>query len=130
MHLFTYGTLQFPKVWQAVVGRAAASQQVTAKGYAIYRVKDRLYPGMISETDSQVRGRLYSEIDDNQLLTLDRFEGAEYYRTRITVTTESGTLLECFAYLASAETQLASDSWDRDYFVQSGGIEKFLTRTS
>jgi hypothetical protein len=35
MHVFTYGTLMFPEVWQAVVGREFATIEGTAAEFAI-----------------------------------------------------------------------------------------------
>jgi gamma-glutamylcyclotransferase (GGCT)/AIG2-like uncharacterized protein YtfP len=48
MHLFTYGTLMFPEVWQAVVGRQFESTPAVAPGYQIFRVKDAVFPGIIA----------------------------------------------------------------------------------
>ena len=51
-HLFTYGTLMFQEVWQAIVcpddvGRDFPSTPARLDGYQIFRVKDALYPGII-----------------------------------------------------------------------------------
>jgi gamma-glutamylcyclotransferase (GGCT)/AIG2-like uncharacterized protein YtfP len=48
MHLFTYGTLMFPEVWQAVVGRQFETTPAQLPGYQIFRVRDAVYPGIIA----------------------------------------------------------------------------------
>ena len=48
MHVFTYGTLMYSEVWQAVAGRPAAAVQGKLAGFAIYRVRDQLFPGILS----------------------------------------------------------------------------------
>jgi gamma-glutamylcyclotransferase (GGCT)/AIG2-like uncharacterized protein YtfP len=52
MHLFTYGTLMFPEVWQAVVGRQFETTPAQLPGYEIYRVAGALYPGIIAVNPS------------------------------------------------------------------------------
>jgi gamma-glutamylcyclotransferase (GGCT)/AIG2-like uncharacterized protein YtfP len=63
MHLFTYGTLMFPEVWQAVVGKHFETSPAQLPGYEIFRVAGALYPGIITANSSpsgrgQVREQL------------------------------------------------------------------------
>ena len=44
--VFTYGTLEFPDVMEAVTGRSFKSVEAMAEGYARYLLKERMYPGM------------------------------------------------------------------------------------
>jgi hypothetical protein len=47
-HLFTYGTLMFPEVWQAVVGKEFQTLPAQLPNFQIFRVKDAVYPGIIA----------------------------------------------------------------------------------
>ena len=81
MHLFTYGTLMFPEVWQAVVGRPFAAIAGQVSGYALYRVRDAVFPGMVATTTgAPVVGIVYLDVDDEAVARLDRFED-DFYRT-------------------------------------------------
>ena len=46
--LFTYGTLQFPEVMEAVTGLALPWVEAEATGFAQFRFRDRIYPGMVA----------------------------------------------------------------------------------
>jgi gamma-glutamylcyclotransferase (GGCT)/AIG2-like uncharacterized protein YtfP len=115
MHLFTYGTLMFPEVWQAVVGRQFETTPAQLPGYQIFRVRDAVYPGIIalypgiiavnpspsgrgqvrdfsdsrpSTLDSglsPVPGLVYLDVDPESFARLDAFEGHEYIRRSVTV---------------------------------------------
>ena len=52
LHLFTYGTLMFPEVWQAVVGKDFETTPAQLPGYQIFRVRDAVYPGIIATEPS------------------------------------------------------------------------------
>ena len=58
--LFAYGTLLVPRIWRAVTGCDCPSQPATLPGFAIYRVKDADFPGIVSAgRKSKVEGRIF-----------------------------------------------------------------------
>jgi gamma-glutamylcyclotransferase (GGCT)/AIG2-like uncharacterized protein YtfP len=131
MHVFTYGTLMFPEVWQAVVGREFAKVSGNADGFAIYRVRGGIYPGIIaaSEKDS-VRGVVYLDIDNASLQRLDAFEDTIYERQLLTIACDDGQRREAAVYVVPVhnKTALTVLPWDRDKFVASGNLERFIRR--
>jgi gamma-glutamylcyclotransferase (GGCT)/AIG2-like uncharacterized protein YtfP len=131
MHVFTYGTLMFPEVWQAIVGREFAAVEGTAAGFAIYRVRDAVYPGISAASERErVRGVVYLDVDHASLARLDLFEGDFYVRQSVWVDCADGERRAADAYVVPAESQavLTDERWDRAKFVASGGLEQFVRR--
>jgi gamma-glutamylcyclotransferase (GGCT)/AIG2-like uncharacterized protein YtfP len=131
MHVFTYGTLMFPEVWNAVVGRPYASVEGTLHGFAIYTVRDAVFPGIIAADGSDaVRGVVYLDVDENSLARLDRFEDDFYRRESLSIDCSDGQARTADAYVVPAENRvvLSDQRWSRDEFVASGGLEYFIRR--
>ena len=131
MHVFTYGTLMFPEVWKAVVGREYASVGGTAKGYAIFRVRDAVFPGIIaaSERDA-VHGVVYLDVDPESVARLDLFEDDFYQRETLQIDCDNDKRRPAEAYVVpqANRAMLTEDIWQRDEFVASGGLDYFIRR--
>ena len=131
MHVFTYGTLMFPEVWRAVVGREFVAVDGTAAGFAIYRVRDAVFPGIIAATDEDaVAGVVYLDVDDASLERLDLFEDPFYERQALWITCGDGQRRQANAYVVPAHNRavLTDEPWNRDQFVTSGGLDHFIRR--
>lgn len=98
-HLFTYGTLTFPKVMETLTGRSFASAEGVVQEFAGFLLKDRLYPGMTVVKGEHCSGRIYFHVDDRSLTILDDFEDKVYVRQLIQVNTHDGQSFEAYAYL-------------------------------
>jgi gamma-glutamylcyclotransferase (GGCT)/AIG2-like uncharacterized protein YtfP len=121
MHLFTYGTLMFPEVWRRIAIREADSERATLKGFAIYRVKDAIIPGIVrAQEGDRVEGVLYRDLDDEMLFELDAYESDFYRREPVKVTTASGQMVDCQAYVIPElrREMLTNERWDRDWFAE------------
>src|ERR1051326_9249432 len=124
MHVFTYGTLMFPEVWRAVVGREFNSTEGTAAGFAIFRVQGAVFSGIApAGKKSTGRGVVYLDVDNASLQRLDAFEDDFYERLSIFVNCDNGRRLEAQAYIVPDANRhvLTSEAWDRDQFVATGG---------
>jgi gamma-glutamylcyclotransferase (GGCT)/AIG2-like uncharacterized protein YtfP len=131
MHVFTYGTLMYPEVWNAVVGGAFASAKGAAQGYAIFRVRDAVFPGITPAGKSdQVRGVVYLDVDPVAVARLDRFEDDFYRRESVWVECEDGVGRSADAYVVPPENRsvLTSEVWRAEEFVASGGLDHFIRR--
>jgi gamma-glutamylcyclotransferase (GGCT)/AIG2-like uncharacterized protein YtfP len=129
MHVFTYGTLMFPEVWRAVVGREFATVEGTAGGFAAYRVRAAVFPGIVvARMSDKVRGVVYLDVDDSSLARLDIFEDDFYERQPLEIVCEDGHVRQANAYVVPAHrrTLLTDEPWDRDQFVDSGGLDHFV----
>jgi gamma-glutamylcyclotransferase (GGCT)/AIG2-like uncharacterized protein YtfP len=131
MHLFTYGTLMFPEVWQAVVGRPFATIAGKVSGYALYRVRDAAFPGMIATTTAApVAGIVYLEVDDEAVARLDRFEDDFYQRYTVPVVCDDGRLREADTYVVpeTRRAELTDEPWTYQAFAESGDLAHFIAR--
>jgi gamma-glutamylcyclotransferase (GGCT)/AIG2-like uncharacterized protein YtfP len=131
MHVFTYGTLMFPEVWRAVVGRQFESVEGRAAGYAIFRVRDAVFPGIVAADEgSHVSGVVYLDVALPSVQRLDAFEDVFYERRSIFVDCNDGRRLQAEAYVVPEANRhvLTDEPWDRERFVASGGLRQFIDR--
>jgi gamma-glutamylcyclotransferase (GGCT)/AIG2-like uncharacterized protein YtfP len=128
MHVFTYGTLMFPEVWHEVVGRQFETVEGTAKGFAIFRVAEGVFPGMVAGVERDlVRGVVYLDVDHASLMRLDLFEGDFYERQAMWVECADGQRRSAEAYVVPPQYRhvLTDEPWRRESFIASGGLEQF-----
>jgi gamma-glutamylcyclotransferase (GGCT)/AIG2-like uncharacterized protein YtfP len=118
MRLFSYGTLQFPEVLQAVTGCHLEGERAVLDDYACYTVKGKVYPALIHEPRARTEGLVYTGIGDAHLRKLDDFEGNLYQRIRVCVTDEEGKPLQAWTYVVreAMRAQLTRTPWNREDF--------------
>jgi gamma-glutamylcyclotransferase (GGCT)/AIG2-like uncharacterized protein YtfP len=131
MHIFTYGTLMFPEVWQAVAGSTFASVAGTLRGYAAFRVRDAVFPGILrTDDETVVHGVLYLDVDDAAIVRLDQFEDDFYQRQSVDIECSDGQLRTADTYVVPAKNRpvLTEELWTREVFISSGGLEQFIVK--
>jgi gamma-glutamylcyclotransferase (GGCT)/AIG2-like uncharacterized protein YtfP len=140
-HLFTYGTLMFPEIWQRVVGVAFRHRAAVVDGFGVWRVRGQWYPVMLpAEATARVEGIVYFDLDQPTLDLLDQYESHHYLRQEIQVrlSEDSGqrraagelpgsSTLACEAYVLRAEYRdvATREAWSRDWFQQHG-LQRYL----
>lgn len=122
-HVFTYGSLMFVEVWTRVVTGRYRSLDGVLDDHARFAVADQDYPGMIRAVGSSVTGVVYLDVDAEDLLRLDRFEGDDYRRDTVSVTCADDASRSCATYLYEPVDRLLSTPWDPSAFA----MERFLT---
>ena len=130
MNVFTYGSLMFPEVWKIVVGRDFQTVEGTAADYAVFRVRDAAFPGIINASGCEVRGLVYLDVDDKSIARLDQFEDAFYERQSLSIDCEDGARRDADAYVIPAKHRsiLTAEPWTPEGFVSSGGLADFIAR--
>lgn len=131
MHVFTYGTLMFPEVWQAAVGRSFTTIRGVVRGFAIYRVCDAVYPGVIaSKATCVVEGLVYLDVDVASIAKLDAFESDFYERQTIAVACVDGRELpaDCYVVPLAARHVLTTEPWSAAEFVARGDLQRFTDK--
>ncbi len=110
--LFAYGTLMFPEVQRAVIGREPPMKEAILRGYKRLRVKGQNYPGIIESANSVVRGRLLQGLTEEELLRIDEYEGEEYERTTAIIQTAKGPV-DAFVYVIKGQYRhiLSDEEW-------------------
>lgn len=115
--LFTYGSLKFPEVMHALLGRQLRYECAVLHNFARYCLTAKIYPGLVFEPDAFVEGTLYFDLAEAELALLDQFEGERYQRTicRCAATSREQ---ECFVYVtaAAARPEVLSAPWDEGAF--------------
>lgn len=116
---FAYGTLAFPEVMEAVTGRRFASGAAALPGFARYRVRGRVYPGVIAEKGGETAGCLYTGLGAATLALLDRFEGDLYERRSLAVQTVASTPVQAQVYVVPERLRavLSDEPWSPEEFV-------------
>jgi len=127
MNLFAYGTFLIPEVMYAVTTRKFRFENAILRGYARFKMKGELYPGIIPITDAVTKGIIYFDVDELSLERLDAFEGDLYQRTPILAEMKSGEIFNVEAYVIKPKFRnyLSSSEWNIKEFTQKH-LEAFL----
>jgi len=125
MHIFTYGSLMFPEIWQRVVRGSYQATSATALDFARYALSDDTYPGMIAKAGGRVEGVLYLDVDAADVQALDAFEGSEYRRDDVTVQMDTGESLLARTYIFIATHRLSDTAWEPNAFQMTRFIGSY-----
>ncbi len=121
----------FPEVWSAVVGRNFETFEGTANGFAIFRVRDAVFPGIAAAgKECTVKGLVYLDVDEQSIARLDRFEDDFYDRLEVAVDCTDGVQRKAGAYVVPPKNShvLTAEPWTAEWFVSSGGLADFIAR--
>lgn len=118
-HIFFYGTLMCPDVYQAVTGRELIAQKASLKNYRIYSLKNRVYPGIVPFDGAKVCG-LMTKVDLETIARLDQFEGGEYDRTLVEVDDSQRYHMQAWVYVLkqSYYSIKEKEGWDYQNFLR------------
>ena len=83
--LFVYGTLLFPEILRALIGRVPHSTGAQAAGWRAAALRGRRYPGLVPGT-ALARGRLISGLSDAERRIIHEFEDGGYELRDLTIT--------------------------------------------
>ena len=126
--VFFYGTLRSSQVREAVLGKDISTKMMdtaTLKKYKVFKVKDAHYP-LIKYTNNEkdiVDGIIAKNLTYEQLITLDKFEGENYFRQFIKVHTNNN-ILDSQIYLPKTNL-ISSEPWDYDDWYKND-MKKFF----
>ena len=108
-HLFVYGL--FRDSARNLLGDFVKCGKATVDG-KLYKVNE-FYPGFIEGKNGKVCGDVYL-IDSSVLPQLDDFEGDEYIRKKIKISTD----LECWIYVYKYETDKFKEIIGGDWMLR------------
>lgn len=113
MDLFCYGTLLFPEVMRAVIGRTPPGYDARLSNYACRYLRGADYPAIISQPDSGTTGRVYTGLRMAESRQLDAYEGWLYQRTQLVVTDNRNRphRVWCYTLHASQQFRLSTRPW-------------------
>lgn len=107
-----------PGIMQAVTGKKLIFSEATLKGYGRYRLRGRVYPGIIKSAHGSVRGLIWHGVDRRSLELLDAFEAEEYRRIPVTVRGNDGKRYSAYTYVIRPRYAklLTREDWDLEEF--------------
>ena len=89
VNVFTYGSLMYPQVWDRVVRGRYRSAAATLAGFSRRALIDASYPAAVPDPGGRISGRIYFDVDADDLARLDAFEADEYRRDEVEVEVEA-----------------------------------------
>lgn len=130
-HIFTYGSLMFPEVWERVVNRRYKSCEAHTAGLVRRKISNSTYPvAFAGSPENVLDGRLYWNVSPADLGRLDRFEGEYYERKPILVASgQDETKISADVFLLKPKYKLLAgpDDWSPRHF-QKHELQRFIHR--
>ena len=120
VHVFTYGSLMLPSIFQRVVGRCAQSVKASLTHWRRVQVAHASYPAAYPSQGSQIEGILWLGLSPDEFVRLDRFEGSDYHRVQVEVTTLTGLVYPAEIYQWARSDGLRHEPWDAAWFEEVG----------
>jgi gamma-glutamylcyclotransferase (GGCT)/AIG2-like uncharacterized protein YtfP len=116
--VFVYGTLMAPEVLKVLIGRIPeCSRSALLLNYRRHPVKDYVFPAVIPcESGTMTEGILLHDLSKTEMKVLDCFEGEEYFRADVTVTTSEGETMDSQCYVWSKPQDQLDLTKDWDYY--------------
>lgn len=128
IHIFTYGSLMFDEIWSGVVEGTYDRLDGTLFGFERKSIRNEHYPAVIpGPITSSVEGVLYLDIQKEDLLRLDSFEGSFYRRQTVQIQTDNNIFAaEAYILDPSYRHVLSDETWDPKRF-EAEGIQSFIS---
>src|SRR5262249_11265420 len=110
--LFVYGTLQFPEVLRALLGRVPDSSPITLDGWRAAALARRTYPGLVP-ANATVPGMLLTGLTAEELQVLDEYESGPYDLRKLSLTDGR----PAWSYVWTDATLVLASDWSADEFA-------------
>ena len=81
------------------IGRIPLVEPAVLPDYAAYLMRAKRYPAIVRKAAACTKGLLYLDLTVLELHKLDRYEGREYQRTVLKVSTEGGKQIDAWVYV-------------------------------
>lgn len=132
-HLFVYGSLIFPDVWQPLVSRHYLSDPAFLPRYQRSKIFFDTYPLAYPQTHATgFLGLVYFDLGAQDLARLDTFEGAIYQRRPCEVLTATGPVAaQIYCPKAEFEHLICATPWTPALFntcLKAGFLQRYCAR--
>lgn len=111
--LFVYGTLTFPDVLRALLGRVPQSEEASVEGWRALTAPNRSYPVLVSGR-GQTRGLVLLNVRPEEWRIIDAYEDSIYQLRTLELRPARH---QAVAYICPADQTVATSPWDRDHFA-------------
>jgi hypothetical protein len=120
--VFGYGTLRFPAVLRALLGRIPERSSAQVTGWRAARLPDQVFPALVA-ADAQTAGSLLTGLTPLEWRIIDEWED-DFYDLHELVLDDGRTAC---AYVCHDSSETLRETWDPEDF-QRRDLESFLTR--
>ncbi|SEG72640.1 Gamma-glutamyl cyclotransferase, AIG2-like [Thermomonospora echinospora] len=110
--LFVYGTLRFPEVLQALLGRVPELEPARAVGWRVKALPGVVYPGLVADPGGVADGLLMTGLSEAERRLLDAYEGESYEPRRMAL--DDGR--RAWTYVWKGRTE--PDDWNPARFAE------------
>ncbi|GGL16109.1 gamma-glutamylcyclotransferase family protein [Planomonospora parontospora] len=111
--LFVYGTLMFPEVLRALLGRVPQSAPAAVAGWRAARLPGHVYPVLVPAGAGTARGLLLTGLTAGDWRVLDEYEGPLYDLRPVVLTDGRGG----WAYISADPSAASAEDWDAGRFA-------------
>ena len=129
IHVFTYGSLMFDRVWSKVVGDVWGKTDARLYGYKRRKIRGAVYPALVPGiAEDYVDGIVYLNVGKSDIEILDNFEGEHYQKETVECKLTDGSKIIATVYVFKEEHRnlIEDEEWDPIWFSEVG-ICLFLT---
>ncbi|MCG6945214.1 MAG: gamma-glutamylcyclotransferase [Deltaproteobacteria bacterium] len=130
LHVFTYGSLMFHRVWSKVVGGMHEKVGARLYGYKRRKIRGEIYPTVLPGTSRDyVDGIIYLNVSKSDVKTLDAFEGEYYQKEMVECGLTDGRTITAWVYVFKERYRdlVEDEPWDPVWFSEDG-IHSFFDR--
>lgn len=119
MHLFAYGTLMDPAVWNRVAQEECRCEFAALADHEARRLAGHPFPGLVEAAGGRTPGLIYYDVSAAAMARLDAYEDDFYRRVSVAVHCRDGAAVEAQVYLmAEAERRIVlPERWIPDFPV-------------
>jgi len=110
--LFVYGTLRFPEVLDALLGRVPELAPARAEGWRVAALHGRVYPGLVAAADGVADGLLIRGLSVEESELLHAYEDVEYDVVELLL--DGGGLALAYRW----KGEVLDEDWDLEWFTR------------
>ncbi|MQA85790.1 MAG: gamma-glutamylcyclotransferase [Streptosporangiales bacterium] len=111
--LFVYGTLRFPEIWDALIGRAPDRSPAVAEGWRAAALPGLIYPGLVPHPEGSAAGLFVSGLTAGEWRVVDIFENDLYELRRLRLADGR----RAWAYVCAPTVEVCPHDWSADEFA-------------
>jgi gamma-glutamylcyclotransferase (GGCT)/AIG2-like uncharacterized protein YtfP len=121
-HLFTYGSLMCSDIMYHVADCRTNFVPAMLENFQRSKMRGQEYPAIIAAPGEKTEGILYLDLPPTAILRLDTFEGEQYIRQEVIVTTEPDGPCKAMTYILHPRYHhlFTGETWNYQEFLVVG----------
>jgi gamma-glutamylcyclotransferase (GGCT)/AIG2-like uncharacterized protein YtfP len=125
INIFTYGSLMYPEIFEAVAGQSFDAKPATLLNWRRHQLQGETYPAATPYVGYRLEGVVWFNVSVQSLERLDTFETKSYARELVQVGTPDGLMHSAHIYRWLDLTRLLDEDWSKHTF-ETQHLKHFL----